>query len=1657
LHGFTTASDPVVRAGTNGLFYYAGIAFNRGTSNGVVFVARFMDLNNKENGNVAEDSFPIRYMNTVIVAHGSNTQFLDKPWIAVDIPRSGQSCNLSIPQGNGHVMQTIPAGNVYLAYANITTTNGVVTSTIYFSRSTDCGNTWSTPIALSYGYALSQGTTIQIDPQTGIVYVTWRAFHSGTKQPNDAIAVAVSLDGGHNFTPGFPVVTLPAFNPNTPNAPAFFEQGTTSTSFRSAAYPAMAVADSGIPWLPGPVYFAWSQRGVGLSGAARIMMLAIPGNGMITPNGIILPTPFPVDNLPITDDSGQTFGRGHQWGPSMTFIEGKLMLVYYDQRLDHTAGSLQPILDPSGTFVNDPQGRFYLESRELKGELAPPTGKFDAVFNTYIDDANPPLDLRRHTIDVTLAQSDGGLGIPTFTYTRVSRYDFGLLFDEKDTKFRQLKVNPPGLPMFQKGTVPFMGDYIDIVGQMFVPKASGGWAFNNPGVNASSPVHYAAWTSNQDVIPPIDGDWTKYFPITSGKSVFDGTNTPACRPGTGYEGDRNQNVYQSRITQGLLVSSPQNSKPLSTTIQRAFVVLVQNFTNFQKNFRLTIANQPPGSFAIAGQTTAGGYASFQQALPNQPKLPNPLPALVKTQDVTIAGHSGAARTLFALSSSPTASIMVNVNEIDQNGNVLSGGLSGFILLNADGTVPTLTNPDSAPINTNITGVEVYAPGITGPGITGSNVNAMTITSPGITGPGITGSTCAPGITGPGITGPGITGTGCVAPGITGPGITGPGITGPGITGSTVVSPGITGPGITGPGITGSAVSDATYSVGSGANTNTGLTVKLTGCDISPCKDTPLQLIVSQIYTTPNTDGQCNLISVQQDITLSNVLHPTFTPVSNPGITGTAASDAVFSLAPGDTALITLRGHTDIATMQRIVTQTTPVIVAPVDTSSFATSPTFFAPLFITTATLPDGVVGKFYGASMDAIGGTTPYQSWSLSEVGGTLPPSLNLTLDSETGRGLISGFPTSAGTFIFTVQVTDAANPTRNTATKQFSIRVAAPLAITTASLSPGVQNINYNTKLLSTGGTAPTNWNVVGLPAGLNFTSDGTINGAAAVPGIFNLQVTVTDSASPAQTTAIPLTLTIFSNTGNIAFVQHPTGSIPGQVISPAVTVKVTDAAGAILPGVAVTVALGNNPSGGILSGTTTKLSGEGGVATFSDLRVDKPGTGYTLIASAPGAGGTSSNSFSVAVPVFFGQVVDPVGDAGGGTNPDLVFASITTFSDNTAKLSVRFAAGTFSSSTTQAEFSLDTDQNVATGRPGIDGGCSAPDSGLIGTDYVITLGSGFANNTGSIFKVTSHDCSALTLVGTAPVAIFNDGMNITVPLSMLTNTAGPGVSGPATTGPWKFKVSTYFKLDGPGFSAITDRMPDTGVVPGSTASAPLPVTPAPSGMLAWWPADGYPTEIQVGHGMLISNGVSYVPSEVGQSFAFDGLAGFITITDDGDLRPAAVTVDFWFKSNVTLPDPNHPEIPFVFKLNPGDDANAASKGYDFFYQFGAIGFGLPSTPNGTRSIVYSSDGSTGIMTGTWHHVAGTYDQTTGQKLYLDGVLVGSRLPFGPIQYQPAALQFGTVFNTANFTPGVNSQNRTYFFNGQLDEIEIHNRVLSASEIQAIFNAGSAGKAKP
>jgi hypothetical protein len=101
------------------------------------------------------------------------------------------------------------------------------------------------------------------------------------------------------------------------------------------------------------------------------------------------------------------------------------------------------------------------------------------------------------------------------------------------------------------------------------------------------------------------------------------------------------------------------------------------------------------------------------------------------------------------------------------------------------------------------------------------------------------------------------------------------------------------------------------------------------------------------------------------------------------------------------------------------------------------------------------------------------------------------------------------------------------------------------------------------------------------------------------------------------------------SLAFGQQPTNAAAGAAISPAVTVRLFDAYGNLATNDgtdSVTIALGANPGGATLSGTTTvKVSG--GVATFANLSLNQPGTGYTLAASSPAlTTGATSAAFNV-----------------------------------------------------------------------------------------------------------------------------------------------------------------------------------------------------------------------------------------------------------------------------------------------------------------------------------------------------------------------------------------------------------------------------------------------
>ena len=98
-------------------------------------------------------------------------------------------------------------------------------------------------------------------------------------------------------------------------------------------------------------------------------------------------------------------------------------------------------------------------------------------------------------------------------------------------------------------------------------------------------------------------------------------------------------------------------------------------------------------------------------------------------------------------------------------------------------------------------------------------------------------------------------------------------------------------------------------------------------------------------------------------------------------------------------------------------------------------------------------------------------------------------------------------------------------------------------------------------------------------------------------------------------------------LTFDIQPGNTVAGAAISPAVAVRVEDASGNLVTtsAASVTLTIGTNPGGGTLSGSTP-VAASGGVATFSDLSIDKAGTGYTLTASSGALIVATSTAFNV-----------------------------------------------------------------------------------------------------------------------------------------------------------------------------------------------------------------------------------------------------------------------------------------------------------------------------------------------------------------------------------------------------------------------------------------------
>src|SRR5262249_32778439 len=139
----------------------------------------------------------------------------------------------------------------------------------------------------------------------------------------------------------------------------------------------------------------------------------------------------------------------------------------------------------------------------------------------------------------------------------------------------------------------------------------------------------------------------------------------------------------------------------------------------------------------------------------------------------------------------------------------------------------------------------------------------------------------------------------------------------------------------------------------------------------------------------------------------------------------------------------------------------------------------------------------------------------------GSLPAGLSMDIN-----GNISGVPTTAGTFGFSVFVGDSGNAAQRVSQGGFSIIVTPPLGVTTTTLPRATQGLSYSAQVNASGGLMPFTWAVMGgnFPPGLSLDpGSGSISGSPTSVGSFEFTAQVTDASSPSQTASQTLMITV------------------------------------------------------------------------------------------------------------------------------------------------------------------------------------------------------------------------------------------------------------------------------------------------------------------------------------------------------------------------------------------------------------------------------------------------------------------------------------------------------------------------------------------------------
>jgi Concanavalin A-like lectin/glucanases superfamily len=229
-------------------------------------------------------------------------------------------------------------------------------------------------------------------------------------------------------------------------------------------------------------------------------------------------------------------------------------------------------------------------------------------------------------------------------------------------------------------------------------------------------------------------------------------------------------------------------------------------------------------------------------------------------------------------------------------------------------------------------------------------------------------------------------------------------------------------------------------------------------------------------------------------------------------------------------------------------------------------------------------------------------------------------------------------------------------------------------------------------------------------------------------------------------------------------------------------------------------------------------------------------------------------------------------------------------------------------------------------------------------------------------------------------------------------------------------------------------------SFASAQTCVPP-PAGLVSWWPGEGNAQDITGPNNGTLQGGTTFAASMVGQAFSLDGVDDFVAVPNAPSVNIGSgdFSLDAWVRTSI-------PDLQIIMDKRVGTLETPRLE-YHFFVGLAGLGFQMADGKSETNF-----DSGVFIQDGTFHHVAVTVRRGSpdGGKIFVDGTVV---LTFDPTPYA------GDLDNMADFRIGASTVAGQYphdSFQGLIDEMEFFKRALTDNEVQAIFNAGSAGKCK-